>query len=104
MLKYFTPSAILIALCCLSLFACNPPQKPNASIIGYDFTKCGCCHGYQIMVGQKIFLYDETPNILAIPLPPDSVANKQPISCFVDFTILQQGCKNKIKINSINLF
>ena len=59
-----------LLLICLVAFSClqcssytDKDCDTTAVLFGADFTKCGCCRGWQLQIGDETFLTDSIPQI-----------------------------------------
>lgn len=68
----------------------------DALIIGKDVTKCMCCGGWQVKVGEKVYLIWDIPQLGL--KHEDRWISEVPIPVKIDFGILEHGCDNRIII------
>ena len=68
----------------------------DALVIGKDVSKCLCCGGWQVKVGEHVYLINEIP-----PLglsSDDTWTSEFPIPIKINFGVLEFGCDNRIVI------
>jgi hypothetical protein len=90
---------ILIVLLSTFLFfaGCNKPSssgKVNGVIMGFDVSKCGCCWGAIIAVGDKTYRIESVPAASGIDL-----FGPYPINVSLSYTF-QQGCNEKVILST----
>jgi hypothetical protein len=81
----------------LFLESCNKPAasgKVNAIITGFDASKCGCCWGAIIAVGDKTYRIESVPAASGIDL-----FGPYPINVSLSYTF-QQGCNEKVIVST----
>jgi hypothetical protein len=99
---------LILALSALVIIgaSCNKRDayRRDAQVIGYDFTKCGCCGGFMVKLADE---EDANKYYLADSLPASSGINKYstfPISVEVDYKVLEESCEDKfIEVTRIRL-
>jgi hypothetical protein len=68
----------------------------EALVIGKDISKCLCCGGWQVKVGEHVYLTNE---ISQLSLSGDDTWTSEfPIPIKINFGVLEFGCDNRIVI------
>lgn len=70
--------------------------QTNAMIIGKDFTKCMCCGGWEIKIGDNVYLTQEIPQFGLVTDGPWEF--KEPIAVKIDYGFLESSCDNRIVV------
>jgi hypothetical protein len=97
--------AILILTLGLTSLAFTPKDDctTNAQVLGFDGTKCACCHGWMIEINNKTYLADSIPGFnrnspYFINGSPLFDSHAYPVSVIMDYAILEGNCKNRIEV------
>jgi hypothetical protein len=81
----------------LFLAGCNKPAasgKVTGVITGFDASKCACCWGAIIAIGDKTYRIESVPAASGIDL-----FGPYPINVSLSYTF-QQGCNEKVIIST----
>ena len=73
----------------------------DAFVIGKDITKCMCCWGWQVQVGEHVYLINEIPQLGLSR--DDKWTSEFPIPIKIDFGILENVCDNRIVIHCLEI-
>jgi hypothetical protein len=88
---------MILLLAFLFLTGCNKPAasgKVNGVITGFDASKCGCCWGAIVAIGDKTYRIESVPAASGIDL-----FGPYPINVSLSYTF-QQGCNEKVIIST----
>ena len=92
---------ILIILFSLLMFT-NFKNQSNCQlkgeIIGADATRCGCCGGWKIAIGESVFLTDSIPNGI-LDKGPDG-CHIFPQKIYLDYE-MENYCSRRIKLTCV---
>ncbi|PCJ01094.1 MAG: hypothetical protein COB15_01275 [Flavobacteriales bacterium] len=103
-----TKLTILILTIGLTTLGFTPKDEcsTQAQVMGFNGTKCACCHGWMIEINNKTFFADTIPGFnrnspYAIQGTPQFDNQAYPMSVRVDYYLLETTCNNRIVVTCV---